>query len=89
MSSVHHSDEPQSQWSVTRRGPRCEPICFLIIVDGIRLQVYRHVARPEAWTAYAYGLVSDVVLVARDLTEAQVEALAILKHSLSRSAQGP
>lgn len=73
-------------WTLTRRNPRNEPIGTFTRIDGMWLQVYRYIARPNAWTAYAPGILGDVILAANDLEAAQAEALALLSaHRRSRA----
>jgi hypothetical protein len=55
-------------------------------VDGIRLQVYRHIAHPASWTAYAYGFVNDVLLEAKELDDARQEAIAVLEEARAQSS---
>lgn len=74
-------EDSSPRWWISRRDRRGEPTCSITMIAGVRLQVYRHVAYPKAWTAYAQGLVNDVVLAAKEFEVAQREALALLEEA--------
>lgn len=73
--------DPPLQWQISRRGRGGEPTSTITVIAGVRLQVYRHVAHPKAWTAYARSFLSDVVLTAEELEAAKCEALALLQDA--------
>lgn len=75
------------QWWVSRRGRQGELLCLWALIDGVRLQVYRHVAHREAWTAYVHGVVYDVVLAATDFDAACGEAVALLREARRAAAR--
>jgi hypothetical protein len=71
-------------WTIARTDPATgAPACAICVVDGVRLQVYRHIAAPHRWTAYAARWLADVALEAAELDQAQAEALALLEAARS------
>jgi len=70
-------------WMLVRKNPDGTPRIVACIVGGIRLQLYRHIAYPDRWVAYSATYLSDVVLRATELAQAQGEALACLRGKLA------
>jgi len=72
-------------WVVIRHDHAGAPHAVICHVEGIRLQIFRHVAFPGRWVAYACGVLQDLLLQATTLELAQAEALEQL-HSRARIA---
>ena len=72
-------------WVVIRHDHAGAPHAVICHVEGIRLQIFRHVAFPGRWVAYACGVLQDLLLQATTLESAQEEALEQL-HSRTRIA---
>lgn len=75
-------------WTIARTDPATgAPACAVCVADGVRLQMYRHIAAPQRWTAYAARWLTDVALDAVELAQAQAEALARLEAARLQPVQ--
>lgn len=75
-------------WQVTQRDRATgEPTHLECHVGRLRVQLYRHRARPQQWTAHVNNLVVDAPLQAPDVEGAQDEVLTRLYTELLSHAE--
>lgn len=74
-------------WQITQRDRTSgEPTHLECYVGRLRVQLYRHRARPTQWTAHVNHLVVDELLTSLDIEGAQDEVLTRLHRGLVEHA---